>query len=461
VNLDDFRVCVVPGDGIVARFQGAVLVVPFDGPVDEAALDRLLAACGAGPLGPRLAAVRDAAAPGVPSFALVAEADGGLAVHVEGDAQAAISGAAPVLHLSGRAPGWSNVFREPFAALAVGRVADGDLYEPPSRLDLQAGIVAGAGALLVPARASSSALKPAAAHSTPTDSPARPSAAIPQPAPPPTPAEPIAIALAEPGSPPTSAELIATALAESAPQSPTATPFPPADPTAAAGAPIPAPAGMGTPAQPNVPVEPVTVARAQPVLPVQSPSAPTMTAPASVVEPAATMAPDLRADPPAPAEPMPVEVWGIRCKKGHFNDPEARYCAMCGIHMVQDKAVRVKGQRPVLGYLVFDDGKTYKLDSDYVIGRDPHGDDAVQRGEARPLVFGAGDDVISDVHARITLRDWDVLVADCGSLYGTYVWAPGTAEWRRLADDQPVTLAAGSQVMLAQRGFMFQPVNKR
>ena len=30
-----------------------------------------------------------------------------------------------------------------------------------------------------------------------------------------------------------------------------------------------------------------------------------------------------------------------------------RYCAECGIHMVQDKAVRVKGPRPVLGFVVF------------------------------------------------------------------------------------------------------------
>lgn len=165
--------------------------------------------------------------------------------------------------------------------------------------------------------------------------------------------------------------------------------------------------------------------------------------------------------PAAPVEPTVPEVWGIRCKKGHFNDPESRYCGICGIHMVQDKAARVKGLRPVLGFLVLDDGTSYKLDSDYVIGSDPHGHEAVVGGRARPLVVRADDDSISAVHARIDLRDWDVFVSDCASVYGTYVWSPGGTEWNRLAAGDEVKLGAGSQVLLAQRGFMFQPANKR
>jgi hypothetical protein len=367
VMLDDFRVCVVPGDGIVARLGDAIVVVPFDGPVDHAAVDRLLDECAKGSLGPRLADIRAAAATGVASYGVVAEVDGGLAVHVDGDADAAISGAAPVLRLSGRAPGWSNVFREPFASLAVGRDTDAP-GGAPHHIDLKAGVVSGSGVLLVPTTAG----------------------AQPRPAAAPTEADgPVAVAVAVERD----------------------------EPPAAPAAPAPSPPATENEATAGAPV--------------------------------------------APGGPQPAEVWGVRCKKGHFNDPEARYCAVCGIHMVQDKAVRVRGPRPVLGYLVFDDGKTYKLDTDYVIGRDPQGHDAVRSGAARPLVFGAGEDVISDVHARIVLRDWGVLVADCHSLYGTYVWAPGTAAWERLTGDEPVALTAGSQVMLAQRSFMFQPVNKR
>lgn len=73
----------------------------------------------------------------------------------------------------------------------------------------------------------------------------------------------------------------------------------------------------------------------------------------------------------------------------------------------------------------------------------------------------AEGDVVSAAHARIELRDWDVLVSDCGSIYGTYVWSPGGTDWERLQPDQQVKLGAGSQVMLARRSFMFQPANKR
>jgi len=69
--------------------------------------------------------------------------------------------------------------------------------------------------------------------------------------------------------------------------------------------------------------------------------------------------------------------------------------------------------------------------------------------------------VISPVHARVELEDWDVLISDCGSVYGTYVWSPGGTEWERLGPEQRVKLGAGSQVLVAQRGFIFQPANKR
>ncbi|HEX3622162.1 MAG TPA: FHA domain-containing protein [Acidimicrobiales bacterium] len=440
MKLDDFRVGVVPGNGIVARFSDALVVVALDGPVDQDAVDRLLDACRVGSLGPRLADLRSVSATGVPSFAVVAEVDGGLAVHVEGDAQAAISGAAPTLHLSGRAPGWSNVFRQPFTSLALGAGADDETVDVDARLDFKAGVVTGSGAVLVPVTASSARTDGAAPVTR---------AAVAAPAP--VDAAPVDAA-------PVAAAPVAAAPMP-APVTPAAAPMP----APAVAAPMPAPAVA---APMPAPVTPAAAPMPAPVAASPVPTAEPMGAPAPTASPppAAPMADAAAAPstPPAtPADPQPAEVWGVRCKKGHFNDPDARYCAVCGIHMVQDKAVRVRGPRPVLGYLVFDDGKTYKLDTDYVIGRSPHGHEAVVGGQARPLVFGAGEDVISDVHARIVLRDWDVLVADCHSLYGTYVWAPGTAAWERLADDEPVALKAGSQVMLAQRGFMFQPVNKR
>ncbi len=41
---------------------------------------------------------------------------------------------------------------------------------------------------------------------------------------------------------------------------------------------------------------------------------------------------------------------------------------LCGTHMVHQRKDPVLGPRPVLGFLIVDDGSTYKLDADYVIG---------------------------------------------------------------------------------------------
>ena len=386
MKLDDVRIGVRPGDGIVARLPGVVLVVPFagDGEVDQGALDRLLDECAQGPVAGRLDALRRAAGNGVPSFALIGEVGEGLAVFVSGDVDAAIAGGEPVLRLSGGdLQGWGVRVPDGFATLDVGRP---DPAPVDRRLDLRAGIVTGAGVVLSPA----SAAAPAAT------------------------AAPMAGAV------------------EAAPMI------------------APAKTTRRKRAQPVAAPAPVAA------VPVVAGPAP---APASVPVAAPPVAP---AAPPPPAEPSaPVEVWGIRCKKGHFNDPEARYCGICGIHMVQDKVPRVKGPRPVLGFLVLDDGTSFKLDTDYVLGRDPHGHEAVISGMARPLVVQAEGDVISPVHARVVLKDWDVFISDCGSVYGTYVWSPGGTAWERLTGDQMVKLGAGSQVMVAQRGFMFQPVNKR
>jgi hypothetical protein len=382
VKLDDTRIGVRSGDGIVARVPDAVLVVPFAGgvDVDQAGVDRLLEACRRGPVAGRLDELRAAGA-GVPSYAIVAEVDGTLGVLAVGDASVAIAGGEPVLRLAGRDPdGWSVRVADGFGSLDVG--LEGDAPDP--RLDLQAGVVAGVGVVLWPTGVAMAAPAPAA---MPVMAPKARAASAPAPA---------------------------KAPAKVARGRKRAQPAP--EPVMAPIAPAPAPE------------------------PVMAPIAPA---------------------PAAPAETTVVEVWGIRCKKGHFNDPAARYCGICGIHMVQDKVARVKGPRPVLGFLVLDDGMSFKLDTDYVLGSDPHDHDAVRSGMARPLVVKAESDVISPVHARIVLRDWDVLVSDCGSLYGTYVWSPGGTDWERLSPEQEIKLGAGSQFMVAQRGFMFQPVNKR
>ncbi|MDQ6615228.1 MAG: FHA domain-containing protein, partial [Actinomycetota bacterium] len=153
-------------------------------------------------------------------------------------------------------------------------------------------------------------------------------------------------------------------------------------------------------------------------------------------------------------------VWGIHCKRGHFNNPDARYCRMCGTHMVHQRRDPVLGPRPLLGFLVVDDGSTYKLDADYVIGTEPDSDDAVRAGEARGLSLSDPDDAVSPIHATIRIDKWDVFVADRKSRYGTHVWKPGTSGWVRLDPGQRVMLEPRTHLLFGRRTMVFDSVHR-
>ena len=116
---------------------------------------------------------------------------------------------------------------------------------------------------------------------------------------------------------------------------------------------------------------------------------------------------------------------GVYCKSGHFNAPEARYCAVCGIGIGQLTKIRQKGKRPPLGVLILGDGSVCQLDADYVIGREPTLDAAVAEGRARPLRLPGGSGVVSRIHARVELDGWQVFISDLSSANGTQVLLPG------------------------------------
>ena len=78
-----------------------------------------------------------------------------------------------------------------------------------------------------------------------------------------------------------------------------------------------------------------------------------------------------------------VIVTGFVCSRGHFNSPDAAYCGVCGIAMVQLTRRPVEDIRPPLGYLVVDDGSTFLVNRDYVVGREPEPTPACSRVEPR------------------------------------------------------------------------------
>ena len=156
------------------------------------------------------------------------------------------------------------------------------------------------------------------------------------------------------------------------------------------------------------------------------------------------------------AEARAPEVLGVYCKNGHFDDPEARYCAVCGISMAQLTKAPRKGKRPPLGVLVLDDGSVFQLDADYVIGREPSLDSSVADGSARPLRLTDSEGLVSRIHARVELDGWQVYISDLGSANGTYVQLPGETDGKLLAPRVRTPLVAGAHVRVGRdHGFRY------
>jgi hypothetical protein len=162
----------------------------------------------------------------------------------------------------------------------------------------------------------------------------------------------------------------------------------------------------------------------------------------------------LGAEPPDAKHPGLIEmpaasVEGIYCKNGHFNDPEAQFCAICGISMGKLMKIRQQGKRPPLGVLILDDGSVCQLDADYVIGREPTLDSAVADGRARPLRLMNVSGVVSRLHARVELDGWQVFITDLNSANGTQILLPGERNPTSLQPGVRTPLLPGMQIRLA------------
>jgi hypothetical protein len=149
-------------------------------------------------------------------------------------------------------------------------------------------------------------------------------------------------------------------------------------------------------------------------------------------------------------------VLGVYCKNGHFDDPAARYCAVCGISMQQQTLYPRPGPRPPLGVLILDDGSIFSLDADYVLGREPGVHPDVQSNTARPLRVSGDSSHVSRAHVRVTLDGWRVQVTDLRSANGTAVSLPNKTSWQRLEPGRPFTLVPGTRVGLGRREIRYE-----
>lgn len=189
--------------------------------------------------------------------------------------------------------------------------------------------------------------------------------------------------------------------------------------------------------------------------PVPPPRRPDRSAPfeAVIVLPGYAPAPD-----PAPVAETATRplIEGVYCRDGHFNDPDQRYCQICGISMAQLTQVTRLGPRPPLGVLLLDDGSTLRLDTDYVVGREPDTDQDVAAHRARPLRISGPASGVSRRHVRVRLAGWRVELVDLQSANGTFVHRPGVAGPEQLAPGVPVVVPPGARVDVGRRWFRYE-----
>jgi pSer/pThr/pTyr-binding forkhead associated (FHA) protein len=104
------------------------------------------------------------------------------------------------------------------------------------------------------------------------------------------------------------------------------------------------------------------------------------------------------------------------------------------------------------GVLLSDDGHVYRLDSDYVIGREP----ITLPGNARALVLTGDTSGVSRHHARVSVGGSRVCVTDLGSTNGTFLLLPDASQPRLVEAGESVDIPSGTQIMLAKRSFYYE-----
>ncbi len=277
--------------------------------------------------------------------------------------------------------------------------------------------------------------EPADSAPAPEPTPAPAAAPAPTPEPAPAPAAPT------PEPAPAPAVAPAPTLAPAAAPAPTPEPAP-----AHAVAPAPTPAAPPAPTPEPAPAHAVAPAPTPAAAPAPTPEP----APAHAVAPAPTPA---AAPAPTPTQVGPVMVLGVNCSQGHHNHPDAVYCSQCGTKMgVHHTTVLTNGPRPPLGVLVVDDGTTYSLNQDLVIGREPTSHEDVIAGTASPMILTDDTLSLSRRHARIVLDDWSVAVQDLNSSNGTYMSRSGQTEaWAKVESGSTTSLEPGDRLRVGGR----------
>ncbi|MFV8318155.1 MMPL family transporter [Mycobacterium sp. 23] len=106
-------------------------------------------------------------------------------------------------------------------------------------------------------------------------------------------------------------------------------------------------------------------------------------------------------------------------------------------------------------WVVLEDGSHFEIDRGCVVGRDPHGSDAAQRG-LRPVTLEDPAGLLSRAHVEVRIVNGEVVVVDRGSTNGVFLREPAQQGWTPIVPWEPVTWQPGSYIQIGGRILRLQ-----